>query len=140
MSISSKIDMNWVKIGLEMGTHLIWMVATLGIVLVAWRRFMAPPIMEALENANKSMKTLSVQGNIRYEEFAALGELVGEVGGEIIIKQIPELEALKLILDTGTWDKIEDAIENNPAAVIQLYEKWKHMIPGASQTQDKFDF
>ena len=134
------LNMNWSKIGSLMAPHLVSILISLGVVLLAWRKFMLPEIEGTLKEAQKTISTLAGLGGLRKSEWQDGAALEKAVGAEIIGKQIPELEALKLILDTGTWEKIEDAIENNPAAVIQMYEKWKHLIPGASQSSEKFDF
>ena len=59
---------------------------------------------------------------------------------DLLHNQIPELQALKLILSPSTWEQIEEMMEENPASVMQMYEKWKPHLGGAKQTQEQYMF
>jgi hypothetical protein len=132
--------MNWQKIGSLVAPHIVTAIVTLVFGLVAFRRWVAPPIVEALEEASKTAKTLASLGGLKKSEYHDMKMIEKAVGADLIKEQLPELEALKLILSPGTWEMIEETIQENPEAVIQLYQKYGHLLPGSKQTSEEYMF
>ena len=51
------------------------------------------------------------------------------------------LRALKVFVSPSTWEEIEDTIDNNPEAILQLWQKYGHLLGGdAAQKKLDFDF
>lgn len=133
--------MNWLKIGMMAAPYLVSIVISVALGIIGFRRWIAPGITEALQEATKTAQTLASLGGIKKKDWHDSKEIETAVASELIYSQIPELEALKLILSPSTWEQVEAMIEENPGAVIQLYEKYKPFLAaGAGQEQVKFDF
>ena len=131
----------WLKVGLELARLLVPVV--IGVLL--FRKFVSPSMNESLElilKAEGTITNLAKLAGTKSQEYAASKALGKSISRDIIADRIPELEALKFILSPDTWEEVEDTIENNPEAILQLYDKYKHLIPGAlEETAEKeFDF
>ena len=105
---------------------------------------MAPGINEALVDVNEAvMKITNVAklAGVKAQEFKDAKGLEKVVAADLISQNLPELEALKLILSSDTWEKIEDTIAENPEAVLQLWQKYGHLMGGdAAQKKLETDF
>lgn len=129
----------WLLAGLEVARALIPLV--IGALL--FRKYVAPGINEALEAVQEGvMKITNVAklSGIKSQEYNDMKSIEKIVGRDLITEKLPELEALKLILSPGAWEQIEETIEENPAAIIQLYEKYGHLLPGNQEKATRFDF
>ncbi|MBA7644003.1 hypothetical protein ES703_51738 [subsurface metagenome] len=98
--------------------------------ILAFNRWISPGINEALAEAQKTITTLASLGGMKKGEYTAAKDIEKAVATDLIKEKLPELEALRLILSPSTWEDIEDTIEENPEAVIQLYNKYKDHFGG----------
>lgn len=109
-----------------------------------FRRFVAPGINEALVDVQEAvMKITNVAklAGIKSQEYSTSKDLEKVVAADLIKQNIPELEALKLILSPSTWEQVEDMLTESPEAVLQLYEKYGHLLKGQGEEQQKpYDF
>lgn len=119
-----------------MAPYLASILISVGLGILAFRKWIAPGIIEALEEASKTTKTLAGLGGIKKADWNDAQMIEKAVTSELILDKMPELMALQLVLSESTWEMIEEMIENNPAAVLQLYEKWAPHLGGASQTRE----
>ena len=103
---------------------------------------MAPEITEALEEAQKTIKNLAKLSGVKSQEYKDAKGIEKVVARDLIETKLPELEALKVILSPSAWEKIEETIEENPEAVLQLYEKYGHLLGDVEGEESKktFDF
>ena len=134
------LDMNWQKIGIAAVPFLVSILISVIGMILAFRKWVAPPLVEALEEATKTAKTLASLGGIKKADWNDVQKIEKAVTGEIIMEKMPELQALRLILSPSTWDMIDEMVTENPAAVLQLYEKWAPYLGGAEQMQEKYMF
>lgn len=129
--------MNWQMIGIEVAR----LVLTAGLaVLVAallFRKRIAPELVEALEEASKTAKTLASLGGIKKAQWTTTREMEKAIGAELIHSKMPELQALKMVLPGDLWEELEAFIEENPDGAMQLYKKYGHLIPGSDQPKDE---
>ena len=124
--------MNWLKLGLAVAPFVASIVISVIIVILGFKKWIAPGINEALEEAKKTITNLAKLGGVKSQEYKDMKGIEKAVAADIITKNIPELEAIKLFLSPSTWEEIESTIENNPEAVLQLWEKYGHLL-----TRDK---
>ena len=131
---------NWLLVGFETARLLI----TLGIGALLFRKFVAPGINEALEAVNEAVKkitTVAKLAGVKSQEYSAGKSIEKSVARDIINEKVPELEALKVFVSPSTWEEIEDTIDNNPEAILQLWQKYGHLLGGdAAQKKLDFDF
>ena len=133
--------MNWLKIGLNVAPFLASIVISVAAVIFAFRKWISPDITAALEEAQTTITNLAKLGGVKTQEYKDMKNIEKIVGADLIKNKLPELEMLKLILSPSTWEEIETTIEENPEAVIQLYEKYGHLLPGAtSQKQEEYHY
>lgn len=131
--------MNWLKIGYASAPFLASIILSVAIVIVAFRKYIAPDIIESLEEAKKTIETLASLGGIKKQDWHDVQKIEKAVTTDLIYEKMPEIQALRLILSPSTWEQVEEMIDENPAAVMQLYEKWKPYLDGASE-QQKVDY
>ena len=136
----SFLKMNWPKIGMSMAPYLASVVLSVIIGIICFRRWIAPGIIEALEASTKTTQTLASLGGIKKADWNDVQKIEKAVTTDLLYDQMPELQALKLILSSSTWEQVEEMIEENPAAVMQMYEKWKPYLGGSKQTQEQYMF
>jgi len=109
-----------------------------------FRKFVAPGINEALGDileAKASITNMAKLAGVKSQEYKDSKGLEKVVAQDLITTNLPELEALKLILSPSAWEKIEETIEDNPEAVLQLYEKYGHLLKaGVAQETFKADY
>ena len=132
--------MNWIKIGTAAVPFLVSILISVTLGILAFRRWIAPGIMEALEEASKTAKTLASLGGLKKKDWNDVQEIEKAVTTDLLFDRMPELQALRVILSPSTWEQVEEMIETNPGAVMQLYEKWKPYLGGAKQTQVQYNF
>ena len=106
-----------------------------------FKKYLAPQITEALEGAQETITNLAKLGGVKSQEFKDSKKIEALVAEDFIKQQIPELELVKTFVSPATWDEIQDTIENNPEAVIQLWEKYGHYFTDKQASEQlKFDF
>ena len=130
----------WLNLGFEVARLLIPVL--IGGLL--FRRFVSPGINEAILSVEEGvMKITNVAklAGVKSQEYATSKGIEKVVAADLIKQNVPELEALRLVLSPDTWDQIEEAIEDNPEAVLQLYEKYGHLLKqGGADAPKPFDF
>ena len=120
----------WLNVGFEVARILIPVI----IISILFRKFVAPGINEALEDVQEAVTKITnvaKLAGIKSQEYSTSKEIEKVVAADLIKQNLPELEALKLILSPSTWEQIEESLTENPEAVLQLYEKYGHLLPGA---------
>jgi len=132
--------MNWLKIGSNVAPFLATLILSVAAVILGFRRWVAPDIVKALEKAQMTITNLAKLGGVKSQEFKDMQAVEKIVGKDLIDQNIPEMEALRLFLSPSAWEQIEETIEENPAAVIQLYEKYGHLLGGASQKREEYQY
>lgn len=134
--------MNWIKIGMETAPYVASIILSVIIVIMTFRKFIAPELMASMEEAQKTIKTLASLGGIKKADYTTSQELGKDIAADILKEKFPEAEGLKLILSPSTWEKVEDAMEDNPAAILQLIDKYGPIIGigGEQQQLKKTDF
>lgn len=132
--------MNWIKIGSNSVPFLASIILSVIIVIIGFRKYIAPDIVESLAEAKKTIETLASLGGIKKQDWHDVQKIEKAVTTDLIYDKMPELQALRLVLSENTWEQIEEMIEENPAAVMQLYEKWKPYLGGAEQLQEQYMF
>jgi len=118
----------WLRMGFAAVPYILTGLVTLGVGVLAFRRFYAPQILEALNEATETVKKISSFAGVRSGEARAQQSLERAVSGDVIKATIPEIEALKFFVSEETWAMIEDTIQTNPGAVITLYQKYGHLL------------
>lgn len=135
--------MNWTKIGWDLASLLIPALLAVLVIALGYRKYVAPDLLAALEEAVKVTKTIASLGGIKRAEREGLVDLSKAVTKDLIATKFPEMELIKLAVSPGTWEQIEDALETNPAGVMELIEKYGHyfgMGQEAGQTPLTTDF
>ena len=132
--------MNWQKIGMSAVPYLVSILISIALGILAFRRWIAPDIQGALEEATKTAKTLASLGGIKKADWNDTQALESIISTELIMEKMPELEALRLILSPSSWEQVEEMIDENPAAVLKMYEKYAPLIGVASQKQENYMF
>lgn len=118
--------MNWLKIGWDLVDLLIPTLLAVCVIVLGYRKYVAPDLTKALEEAVKVTKTIASLGGIKRAEREGLVDLSKAVTTDIIRAKYPEMDLIKLAVSPSTWEQIEDALENNPAGVMDLIEKYGH--------------
>jgi len=132
--------MNWQKIGMSAVPYLVSILISVALGVLAFRRWVAPDITAALEDATKTAQTLASLGGIKKADWNDGQKIEKAVAAELIYDKLPELQALKLILSESTWNEIEEMIEENPAAVIEMYEKYAPLLGKTSQKTEEYHY
>ena len=131
---------NWQFVGAELARLLI----TLGLGALLFRKFVAPGLNEAVSTileADMKITNLAKLAGVKSNEYKDAKGIEKVVAADLISQNLPELEALKMILSSDTWEKIEDTIAENPEAVLQLWQKYGHLMGGnAAQKKLETDF
>lgn len=125
---------NWLLVGSEMARALI----ILAIGALLFRKLVAPGINEALvdvQEAVKKITTVASLAGIKSQEFKDAKSIEKAVARDIINEKVPELEAIKVFVSKSTWEEIEDTIDNNPEAILQLWQKYGHLLGGNAKKQ-----
>lgn len=130
------------KVGSAVAPFLATILISVGAVILTYRKFIAPELMEQLSNAEKTITNLAKLAGVKSQEFTASRALGKEIAADVLGKAFPEAEALKLILSQSTWEKVEDAMEDNPEAILQLIDKYGPIlgIGGEQQKTQDSDF
>ena len=132
---------SWQQIGIETVRIIISVSFSLVLAALVFRKYMAPEIAGALEEAQKTIKTLASLGGIKKADLQDSKKIETLVAEDFIKTQIPELELVKKFVSPGTWEEIEETIQENPAAIIQLWDKYGHYFTsGETSSSEEYDF
>lgn len=140
----SFMEFNWQLAGTELARLIL--ISAMSILAGAYlfRLYVAPSIVDAIEQLNKADETitnLAKLAGVKSNEYTASKGIEKAVAEDFIKQKIPELELVKTFVSPATWDEIQDTIENNPEAVIQLWEKYGHFFTQGEEREDTtFDF
>lgn len=141
MSVSvSFLEMNWQKLGMSLVPHLVSILISVGLGILGFRKWITPGITEALEEASKTSTMLGNLGAIKKADWNDNQALEAVISKELILNKMPEIELLRLALSPTSWEQVEEMIQENPAVALQLYEKYKHLLGGTTQTQERYMF
>lgn len=116
--------MNWLKIGSNAAPFIATALLSSLISLLAFRRWISPGINQALQEAQDTISKMANFVGGKSAQFRTMKGLEKDIAADIIKKNLPELEAIRLVVSEDTWEKIEQAIEDNPEAIMQLYQKY----------------
>ncbi len=135
---------NWLQLGYEVARLIVFTVVGLVSGALLFREYVSPGIVQAIEQLDKADETitnLAKLAGVKSQEYTASKGIERAVAEDFIKSKIPELELVKTFVSPATWEDIQDTIENNPEAVIQLWEKYGHFFTQGEETQDlQFDF
>jgi len=134
--------MNWLKIGWELGRLLASTLLSVLIIALGYRKYVAPDLLSALNEAIKTTKTIASLGTIKRVEREGTAKLAKAVTTDLVKAKYPEMEMIKLAVSPATWTQIEEALETNPTGVMELIDKYGHYFGmGADgQKPQQFDF
>lgn len=136
MSVSvSFLDMNWLKIVSLLAPFGLTALLSSLISILAFRRWISPGINEALQEAQDTITKMANFVGGKSAQFRTMKGLEKDIAADIIKKQLPELEAIRLVVSEDTWEKIEQAIEDNPEAIMQLYNKYGEQFGLTAQSE-----
>ena len=121
-----ELTLNWLKIGWELVSLLIPTLLAVIVIALGYRKYVAPDLLAALEAAVKTTTTIASLGGIKRAEREGLVDLSKAVTTDIIRAKYPEMDLIKLAVSPSTWEQIEEALESNPAGVMELIEKYGH--------------
>lgn len=135
------MDFNWLAIGSQLATLVITAAVTLLSGALIFKKFYAPQINLALEKAGETITNLAKLGGVKSQEYTTAKNIEKLVADDFIKQKIPELELVRLAVSPDTWDQIQEAIETNPEAVIQLWNKYgHHFTDKEGSIETEFDF
>jgi hypothetical protein len=130
-----------------LGSELVRLIISTSVSLVLggflFRKYISPPLMESLEEAQKVIKKVAALGGIKKADMVSNQELSRAVTTDLVKSQIPELELARVMLSPSTWEQIDEALETNPAGVMELWEKYGDYFKKNSDGQElktKYDF
>jgi len=132
--------MNWLKIGYVVAPHLVTLILSVVVGILAFRRWIAPEILEALAKSDKVSKTLAGLGGMKKQDWHDQEALETVITKELLLDKMPELELLRMALSPSSWEQVEEMIQENPKVALQLYEKYKPLLGGASQKKEEYNF
>lgn len=133
--------MNWLKMGSLLAPFVVSILVSVALGILTFRKYIAPDILTALETAENTITNLAKLSGVKSQEYKDAKTIEKVVAADLIKQKLPELEALKLMLSPDTWEQIEETIEGNPEAVIQLYEKYGHLFGKTEESDtDHTDF
>jgi len=127
--------MNWFKIGSWLAPYVATLILSVGICILGFRRYILPELKTSLEEAQKTITNLAKLGGVKSQEFKDVKALEKVVAKDVVSQALPELEALRMILSPSTWERIEEAMEENPEAILQLYQRYGHLLGIGEQGQ-----
>lgn len=132
--------MNWQKIGVMLVDRALVVLVSLVIVVIVWRKFMLPEIEGTLQEAQKTIKTIAGLGGIKKADYEGITKMENAIGSKLIIEKMPELGMIKMLIGAENADMLDEFIKENPTAALQMYEKYRPLLPGDSQSTEKTDF
>ena len=132
--------MNWQKLGILAAPYLVSILISVAVGILAFRKWIAPGIIEALEASTKTTQTLASLGGIKKAEWNDTQALEAVITKELLTNKMPELELLKLALSPSSWEMVEEMIEENPKIALQLYEKYAPLLGANSQKQEEYQY
>lgn len=132
--------MNWLKFGYDLAFLVLSVGFSLLLGALMFKRYVSPQITEALTDAQKTITNLAKLGGVKSQEFKDMRKIEKSVAEDFIKNQIPELELVKAVVSPKTWEDIELTMENNPEALIQLWEKYGHFFTQGQNQNTEFDF
>ena len=134
------MGVNWQIVGIEAGRAVFYVLLSLAAAALAFRKYIAPELTAALEEATKTASMLGNLGAIKKHDLDDEKALEQIITSELIMDKMPDIQLLKLALSPGSWEQVEEMIESNPAAALKMYEKYKHLLGGTEQKQENYMF
>ena len=131
---------NWQNVGTELARLLISTLLSLVLGGLVFRKLIAPEFEARYEESIQTVKNLAKLAGVKSNEFTDAKMLEKVVAKDLIMQNLPELQALKLVLAPGTWEQVEETIEENPEVAIQLYQKYGHLLPKVKGAEDEVDY
>lgn len=133
---------SWYVLGMELVRLIVSAAVSLVLGGYLFKKYISPPIQETLGEAQRVISKVAALGGIKKADMVSNQELSRAVTADLVKNQFPELELAKMMLSPSTWAQIEEALENNPAGVMELWEKYGHYFKKGAENQEqtKFDF
>lgn len=133
---------NWLAIGCEATRLVIYTVSGALLSGFLYARYVQPDLMSALQEAMGTITKVSTLAGVKSAEYRNAKNIEKAVARDIIEQKIPELDALKMFLSPATWEEVQDTIDNNPEAILQLWDKYGHLLKGvgAQESETKYNF
>ena len=130
---------NWLSLGYWLATLVVTAAVSVGAGVYLFRQYVAPSIntaIQQLDKADETITNLAKLAGVKSQEYTGAKNIEKAVAEDFIKQKIPELELVKTFVSPATWEEIQDTIENNPEAVIQLWEKYGHFFTQDQESQD----
>lgn len=145
------MEINWLNLGYVAVQIVVTGILTLVSGAFLYRRYVQDEIVSMLESTQEAIneaaatsKRLASLAGVKGQEYAGAKNLEKEIASDLVNQNIPELQALKMLLTPSMWEKVEEAIENNPEQVLQLYQRYKPLLQGKlaqkKPEEQSFDF
>lgn len=135
---------NWLSLGYELAFLLFSTAFTLVCGALFYRKYVAPSLMEELAKASETITNVAKLAGLKSQEYTGAKNIEKSVARDMIDNKIPELEAIKVFVSPATWEEIQDTIDNNPEAILQLWQKYGHYFNGgdgaSSQNEPEYMF
>ena len=131
---------NWLSFGYDLAFLAVCVAFSVLTGALMFKKYVSPQITAALEEAGETITNLAKLGGIRSQEYTAAKNIEKSVGRDLIENQIPELELVKTFVSPSTWEEIQDTIDNNPEALIQLWQKYGHFFKQGAAEREKTDY
>lgn len=125
---------------LILGSELVRILIPVLIGAILYRKFVAPSINEALVDVHEAAEKITMVAKlagVKAQEYKDSKAIEKVVAADLIQQKLPELEALRIILSPSAWEQIEETIAENPEAVLQLYEKYGHLLGGEAKSSER---
>lgn len=132
---------NWLKIGWEAARVIVYTVVSVLLTFKLYAIYVQPELIEALGEARDTVTKLASLAGVKSAEYRDSTNLEKKIAQDIIKERVPELDVIKMLVSPATWEDIETTIEENPAAIIQLYEKYGHLLQGqGGEKESKYQY
>ena len=132
---------SWQVLGIEAVRLVISSLFSLALGVFLFRRYIAPGLTAALEDSINITKKIASLGGIKKADYENTQELTKAVTLDLIKTRFPEIEFIKMALSPATWQQVEEAMETNPAGVMELIEKYGHYFTkDAEENQESYMF
>lgn len=126
---------DWLLFGYRLATLIFSTAVSLVCGGLIFKKWLAPVLMGELEKANETVTNLAKLAGVKSQEFTGAKSIEKSVARDMIANKIPELEAVRVFVSQDTWDEIQDTIESNPEAILQLWQKYGHFFGGDAEAQ-----
>ena len=131
---------NWLLAGSKLAGMMFQTSVTLVCGALIYRKLVAPALTAQLALSSETITNVAKLAGVKSQEYTGAKNIEKSIARDLINNKIPELEAIKVFVSPDTWDEIQDTIDNNPEAVLQLWQKYGHHFTGVQEAQASVDY